>query len=418
MSVRVHEELRSPSCETAGFDKPVLRLVEPALREAPRPSDKDVPLEAIRGVAALSVVVWHSLLAFYPELTGQFSRFDASQSLAREPWFGLIHGSAAITLFFVLSAFVLTRKYFVRLDNRLLLRGAVKRWPRLAGPVFAAVMASFGLFALGAYRYEVAAQLTQSPWLKTFGNAPPFQPGLVDALRQGLFSVFFVGDSYYDSSLWTMKFEFYGSLLAFAVAAGIGALRSATFAFASLIGFCIVLGWWAEAYLPFVVGAGLAWALPRRDGARRLPLASAAAAIGLAVYGFGYSGRSFGAFGWFPEALDEHAGYVHVLASVALISAVELGGPALRARFSGRFCEFLGRLSFPVYLVHVLVLCSLGCAALLSLRAAGLDAEAARAAAMAVTIGASVVAALPLMAFNDRWTSLVNAGAARMLGRN
>jgi peptidoglycan/LPS O-acetylase OafA/YrhL len=412
MAARAYKIPVSPRLEPAWLpDKPALRLVE----IAPRPADKDVPLEAIRGVAALSVVVWHSLLGFYPELSGQFPRMDPSRSLAGEAWFGLIHGSAAITLFFVLSAYVLTRKYFATLDNRLLQRGAVKRWPRLVGPVFVAVMASWALFALGAYCHEGAARLTSSPWLATFGNATPFHLGFADAMRQGLFSVFFVGDSYYDSSLWTMRFEFYGSLLAFATAAGIGALRSATGVFAALALLGLAFGWASEAYLPFVVGAGLAWALPRRDGAGRPWMA--ATGIALAIYAFGYSGKSLGAFAWFPASLAGHAGYVHVVGGVALIAAVELGGSGLRARLSGGVCEFLGRLSFPVYLVHVPVLCSLGCAVLLGLCSAGVAFEAARATAMAVTFAASVAAALPLMAFNDRWTAWVNAGTAKILGK-
>jgi peptidoglycan/LPS O-acetylase OafA/YrhL len=119
--------------------------------------NKDVSLEGLRGIAAIIVVFWHSMLGFFPSGAGIFSYFPLDQTLVGKPWFGLLNGNAAIAFFFVLSGFVLTQSYFQKRDDLSIVRGAVKRWPRLAIPVVVAVLMSWGLFALGLYRFADVA---------------------------------------------------------------------------------------------------------------------------------------------------------------------------------------------------------------------------------------------------------------------
>ena len=103
----------------------------------------------------------------------------------------------------------------------MLVRGLIKRWPRLAGPVLVAVLGSWLLFALGGYFYAPAAALSGSSWFARFGGAltdAHFQPSFLGAVLQGAALTFLRGDSTYDFSLWTMAFEFYGSLMVYALA--------------------------------------------------------------------------------------------------------------------------------------------------------------------------------------------------------
>ena len=381
-------------------------------------ASKDLPLEGIRGVAALSVVLWHSLLGFFPAESGEFSNLPNEASLAGKPWFGLVYGTSAVTLFFVLSGYVLTRGYFRTFESRLLVRGAVKRWPRLLGPVLAAVLASYALFALDAYRFEAAARVTQSPWLANFGSYTPidFTPSFLDALRQGALRVFFAGESYYDSSLWTMRFELYGSFLAFGVAALIGLLRGAFKPRVSLAVAIAVflLTKFAPSYAPFLAGVGLAYAVPKRENPIALPTLVSVGAIAMSIYLFGYSGRPWGAFAWMAGAFGPPIPVVHIVASLFVIGAVELASPDLRALLSGHVSRFLGVLSFPIYLTHVLVLGSLGSATLLWTLSHGFSRDQAQAAAMVITMLGSLVSALPLIALNEYWVAKVGAWTARI----
>src|SRR5690242_11784453 len=103
-------------------------------------NSKDLTLEALRGLAAMVVVAFHCLQSFAPAWTGLYPAFDPTHSRAGEIWYGLVNGTAAVLFFFVLSGFVLTRRYFATGDAMILARGAVKRWPRLAGLVLLVVM--------------------------------------------------------------------------------------------------------------------------------------------------------------------------------------------------------------------------------------------------------------------------------------
>ncbi len=56
---------------------------------------RDLPLEALRGLAALAVVGWHLLLAFAPIMLA-----DPSYGLAGTPLYAFVHGTAAVCIFF------------------------------------------------------------------------------------------------------------------------------------------------------------------------------------------------------------------------------------------------------------------------------------------------------------------------------
>ena len=147
------------------------------------------PRAGRRGVAALVVVIWHVCKGFFPHsIDSQIS----GQSWQGSPLFVFMNGRAAVTLFFVLSGYVLSRRYFESGDNRILLKGAVKRWPRLMGPVLLVVLESYVLFKLDLYRFEQAGTISGSPWLIKFANAYDIKPQiqLWDALWQGAFLTF------------------------------------------------------------------------------------------------------------------------------------------------------------------------------------------------------------------------------------
>lgn len=95
----------------------------------------------------------------------------AAQSLRISPVFVAFNGVSAVYLFFVLSSYVLVKRYFQTRKAEDLLLGAVKRLPRLAGPVLVTVLTSCLVFKLDLYFFEDAAAVTRSEWLSTFGNA-------------------------------------------------------------------------------------------------------------------------------------------------------------------------------------------------------------------------------------------------------
>lgn len=372
-------------------------------------STKDKPLEAIRGAAAVNVLIWHTMLGFFPEYSGNFAKFS-TDGAAGQPWYSLIYGTFAVVIFFVLSGYVLTRSYFLSSNNMIIVRGALKRWPRLAGPVLASVLFSWLLLTAHLYYYNEAASLTGSPWLSghLFSSAPIFSPAILDAFAQGtLFTFIKENSSYFNTSLWTMRWEFFGSFLVFGLSFLIvrfqGALRITALAVA--VFFCH--RWMAQELRPFVAGMVIAALLPRqRIG---VPAFATIILLFVAIYLGGYMGRPIGAFSPLYSIFGNNystIGYVQIGAASLAILAVETS-PKFRRYLSAPWASHLGRLSFPLYLVHIPVLCSVGCLTLVSLDGL-LPLAATRVTAAFVTLAAAFAVAVPLMHFNDWWVKWLN----------
>src|SRR5208282_2227056 len=110
---------------------------------------------------------------------------------------------------------------------------------------------------------------------------------------------------------------------------------------------------------PFVVGVALAAFLPRQG--LRAPAGLAAIAVVLALLMCGYTPGAAGFYAGvtavYPSALPPS--YVYAFAAAMLMLAAE-GWRGMKAFLSRRWGFVSGELSFPFYLVHVLLLCSLG----------------------------------------------------------
>jgi peptidoglycan/LPS O-acetylase OafA/YrhL len=97
--------------------------------------------------------------------------------------------------------------------------------------------------------------------------------------------------------------------------------------------------------------------------------------------------------------------YPQIAGAAILISVIEVF-PPIRHAFSGKFSAFLGNLSFPIYLLHALVICSVGSWVYLRLGAVP---------AIISVFAVAVPASLPLMMFNNWWMARVNSVTERLL---
>jgi peptidoglycan/LPS O-acetylase OafA/YrhL len=367
------------------------------------PVHRDLALEALRGMAAFVVVFWHLMLAFAPLRSGAFPDLGAAHSIGGRFWFAPLNGNAAVDFFFVLSGYVLVRPALLSGNGTRLALGALKRWPRLAGPVVIACMASWLLVHAGAYRYQEASRATGSPWLAgfAFSQSPPTRDeSLWRALSQGAYRTFFFGDQSYDSSLWTMRLEFIGSFVVFGLGLMLLHLRHALpLGSVLMLAIAGLLAFDAEPhYSGFVAGVTLAAWLRDRPRAMK-PLVALILVITAAwLMGYTENPRDF-------HFLTRHAGgpnpaLVHDLAAILLIWCSE-ASPLVQRRLQNRTIALLGRLSFPVYLLHIPILCSAGCMVYLHLLPL-VEMRLAVAGAAATTVIVTVAVALPLAAF-DRW---------------
>jgi peptidoglycan/LPS O-acetylase OafA/YrhL len=378
------------------------------------PTHRDDSLEALRGLAALVVVGWHTMLAFFPQRSGLFPNFDGSEAWTGSPIFAFLNGSGAVALFFVLSGMVLTQSALVKRNYTTLLRNSVKRYPRLMLPVLCSTLISCALFKFDLYRFEQAAAVTGSPWLMKFANAfvDPIVPSWWDAIRQGLFDSFLRGGATYNSSLWTMRYEFIASFVVLAAAAAILFMwkrQPVWVCWVLIILLCALLSL-SPWFLSFGLGLGIALAVAQSQGRiwqTLKPFRYVLMVVGLFLLGHL---QSRGAYAW---STNFNPVFVNTLGACLLIAGVQSCQPP-RGIFA-KAARFLGDLSFPIYLIHIPVLCSIICWIFVQNTAS--DGTALRLSLVALTFLAATLASLPLIALNKFWLRNLNAGTERLLAQ-
>lgn len=381
-----------------------------AERRLPGSAERLLSLEALRGVLAGVVFLHHFVLSFVPAWSGNYAATFGTTGLDGSPLFVLINGRAAVMCFCVLSGFVLTREALRSGQPGVLMEGALKRWPRLAGPALLSVVLSLALFGAGAYRFVAAGEASASPWLAAFGDAykvvPDFVPSIGSALRSGLLDAFVSGTVPFNVPLWTMQVELLGGWIAFVVAGLLlrmpAARRRLVYVFAGALA---LVSPWVGA---FPVGVLLAWALRARTP--RLGGAWAVGAALVALYLLG-DGSGTGAYAWLGAVQREYV----VMIGAALLCWVFVSNPQVRGALGGPWSAWLGQISFPLYLVHMPVIGSVGSWVYLGLSDLGVP----EVVVLGVTLVATLAACAPLVyvfsAFDRWWVRRISMGAARVL---
>ncbi len=297
-------------------------------------SSRSAALDGLRGWAALSVVFFH--------LT--WETFGVAFPVYRSPPLSFLgNGNVAVAIFFVLSGYVLTLRRWHRPDNRPLALELLRRYVRLSVPVAATVALIWLLMTLRLTPTLAAAQITHvEDWLGKFAD---FEPDPFGAVLFALVRVYWIShDSNYGPFLWTMIIELWGSFVVLILSHS-PRLRRVPYAVLTVLVVVMLL------YVPIAasVPAGAMIALLQRDG-----------------YLFrGEPGRleSRIATSMLLVALLAAGCFQILLPSVPLatIMGVAIFISTLRSRqaqtlLSARISVWLGRVSFPLYLVQYAVL--------------------------------------------------------------
>ena len=363
---------------------------------------KLVPLEGLRGIAAVIVMLGHLVRGLVPPGHGRWEGFDQVHS-----W--LLNGGAAVTVFFVLSGFILSLP-FARDRSRLrVLTALLKRWPRLAAMTTIACLFSWVMIVLSQDYYEQAAAVTHNEWMASHFNAPlkGHEISWMEALRDGLYRVFLFGDSQFDLPLWTMRIELLGSFAIFLAAPVLFALKNWPFRLAAIGAAMIAVGVTSPMtyFSDFLVGAILAMLFAEN----KIPHFANWQAAGMVLAG-GYlfcfsAGENHLIHAPIKVMLPagDTAHFVWDL-SAALIIMVLLGNSALCSVFSKNWAVWLGQLSFPIYLLHVPIMLSAGAVSILA--AIGpFGIMGAVLLAAGVTVALTLACALPLAWIDNVWTN-------------
>ncbi|HNR18596.1 MAG TPA: acyltransferase [Bacteroidia bacterium] len=317
-------------------------------------------LEALRGIASIVVYLWHFVLAFIPSWVGAT---DKNFGIMGTPFFFVLNGHASVMVFFLLSGFVLTVKYYATDNTSILVNGIIKRYFRLLGPVVVTIMLAWLLFELNLYWYKEAAVITASEWLKDFaasGRGYYFKADLGNALEQAFAYVFLTGENYYCTNLWTMQYELFGSFIAMFLAP-VFLKTTKTPRLIALVMFSIVCCFYSHYYLGFVAGAFLAWYYTKNGEFNFRPYVKVIMIIfSLILLGFnnpvGFYAPLKPLANWITDPYAFRT-YIQFAGAMLLMLLFLSKGKGLNF-LDGKTGKWLGNVSFPLYLAQLAVFCS------------------------------------------------------------
>lgn len=313
-------------------------------------------LDGIRGTAAFLVFVHHFLLAFYPS----YFSFDmaTTHNGGLDVWFGrsvfsvLSNGNFCVHIFFVLSGFVLSRKYYHTGDMAVPVSAMYRRFIRLYIPVAFALISAYVLIVLGAFRNAEVSQISHSDWW--FGGMWRIVNAGETLLRCLLYETMFNGNNVLVTSVWTISQELYGSMLVFAF------LVFAHFSRYRIPLLLVMLAYFyftrSFGYFCFMAGVSLCHterrSTGRYDGVIALLSLAAALVLGSFPSNGNYEHTLFADLG---HTLMAFRDWFHSLGAYLLVLAFVLS-PSLQRLASLSLFRFLGYISFAFYLLHVLLM--------------------------------------------------------------
>lgn len=316
-------------------------------------------LDGLRGWGALMVLMSHLVAnclatqAPYLAYRADIFRADLAQGHWASIGVGLLlrlasDGHLAVMIFFTLSGFALGINQ-LNARSRNLPQAAAARYFRLMLPILAASLLAYAFMAAGLLHNLAAAEALGRPgsWLTQSFRADPSLPG---ALRFALWDVFF---NYrplasYNSSLWTMPIEMLGSM---AIYGYLGIYRASGRVYWRVLGLLtLVLYVLLPELACFFVGLMLAEEVSARTGEAVAPRRAATPLrrfAPLAAFALAFAASVF---------LRGNNWLTSLLAACIVLSVVHSN--LLRGFFSNGLSMFLGRISFPLYLVHIVFVCS------------------------------------------------------------
>ncbi|MGE5327749.1 MAG: acyltransferase family protein [Thiobacillus sp.] len=326
-------------------------------------------LESTRGLAACIVVFTHIIVTYFPNPKGVQFGVPGGNEVVSRLFYGLplgfmTSGNFAVILFFILSGFVLTYKFFQSKDINNLTRQAAKRYFRLAIPIFFIVMIAYVMISSGLMtKLSEIIQLKNLPG--TTRMVFNFTPSLSDAFHNAILGVLAEKNAVYNPVLWTMPVEFFGSFIVLGLAAFFSGLRKKWPAYLIAI---VMLS--RSYYVCFVLGMLLAdlFSNPKLVDIIRNKISKFYIYSSLLIVWVLAS---------FPHPTEYISGTIYesllipgqdslyifnlwqYLASFILL-AIILIRPEIQKILNAKVLVFIGGLSFSIYLTHYLILHSLG----------------------------------------------------------
>lgn len=330
--------------------------------------NKLLQFEGLRGFAALIVFFSHIKNTFFPSYSEPLMFY--LKTLTNNKYLAiafhsfieiLFNGFVAVDIFWIMSAYVLTMGFFKMDTDKLIkqLKNSIsKRYFRLMIPVAGSILFSYAFMKFNLfYNIELIKQNIKydNVWLSSqFSYSPDF----IQVLRTIFWNTFFNYNAQvsYNSSLWTMSPEFFGSLLCFSSIV-ITRNNNKRYLFYMVI-ILISIFYQNRWLLAFTLGVILSDY--NNTGHKENSIAAKIKKFEI----------KFFKTDWIPVflvlfiiafiGLGDFYGIAYLFESF-LIVYLTLNSKYLSYLFSTKPFVFLGKISFSLYLIHIVIICSLTC---------------------------------------------------------
>lgn len=305
-------------------------------------------LDGLRGWGSLFVLNGHlfSLFLFNPFLNLKIISYKI-------PF--IFDGKQAVYLFFIVSGFALSFPFFKNRNNRrIVLEGLIRRYPRLSIPIFFSAFITWFLLTTDLmYNLNVSNLIHSERWIGTFFL---FEPSILSLIKFSFFDVYFeYKNSFsYNPVLWTMQIELIGSIAIYFFLLFFGKSFLRFIVYISALYFL-----YQTAYVALVLGVMLSdfYCLKHSLFKYFKNKETIQYLFSTGLFVMGLSLWIFNTNNIFEEfiSLNEHLKFSII--GFFLLCSCLVGGP-LESFFSSKFSTKLGKYSFPIYLVHVPIICS------------------------------------------------------------
>ncbi|EPQ9958219.1 acyltransferase family protein [Enterobacter hormaechei] len=314
-------------------------------------NSKVLSVEGVRGFACLMVVLSHLSIIFFPYLhTGDTRIIKSSfDSVLRDIPVGFIYsGTAAVYIFFALSGYILC-SVILRSEDCVYKSAKMltERYVRLVIPV----SASIALCAIVVTFFPFSKYWV--PWIWSLGRDGDLS--VIGVIKNALYGAILFGDTSINMVTWTMRVEFFGSLLVFLITPVAVRVKYSA-AIISIAGLLIVINTNdknAYGYAAFLFG--MSTALSRECKNRSIGYLIAFSSLYMA--GFKYNSYLYVWFKDFAAAIPFVGNLnfyllFNLLAGVGLVySFCKIG--VFTSFSESRVMVLLGKLSFSAYLIQM-----------------------------------------------------------------
>lgn len=312
-------------------------------------------LDGLRGIAALNVAIYHFLLAV--NLLG-LDCFTQNNNLFLKPVFLVIgavffNGHLAVIVFFVLSGYVLSLPYYNNREDLVLKKRIWGRYLRLNIPIVFATLISYLIYKSNLYFNIDAAKISGSLFISDFNN--PIS--LSTLFEESFYKSILFGYRTLVPQLWTLNIEFIGSiyLLFYYVCkpkkfTGISSIFVFFYLYLTYHGGSIY-------FIAIFLGSFLNVVKIDNPSIKLLTLI-----IGLYFAAFQLNCIFYN---FLPDItlgnarLFESDKFYNTIGALLITAAVANG--VGRNFLQHKIIQFLGRISFSLYILHFSVLCSISC---------------------------------------------------------